>query len=46
MKANMSQITQSYKGTRDFYPEDKRLQKWMFGVMRSACCFVAAGLEP
>jgi histidyl-tRNA synthetase len=36
MKANMSQNTQSYKGTRDFYPEDKRLQKWMFSVIRSA----------
>ena len=36
MKTNMSQNTQNYKGTRDFYPEDKRLQKWMFGVMRSA----------
>ncbi len=22
--------TQPYKGTRDFYPEDKKLQKWMF----------------
>lgn len=22
--------TQPYKGARDFYPEDKRLQKWMF----------------
>lgn len=28
--------TQSYKGTRDFYPEDKRLQKWMFAKIRSA----------
>jgi histidyl-tRNA synthetase len=26
--------TQPYKGARDFYPEDKRLQKYMFGVMR------------
>lgn len=34
MKANMSQNTQGYKGTRDFYPEDKRFQKWMFGVIR------------
>ena len=23
-----------YKGARDFYPEDKRLQKYLFGVMR------------
>ncbi len=26
----MSVSTQPYKGARDFYPEDKRLQKWMF----------------
>ena len=26
--------TQPYKGTRDFYPEDKRIQKWMFSEMR------------
>lgn len=26
--------TQPYKGTRDFYPEDKRIQKWMFNEMR------------
>lgn len=26
----MSLSTQPYKGARDFYPEDKRLQKWMF----------------
>jgi histidyl-tRNA synthetase len=25
---------QPYKGARDFYPEDKRLQKYMFGVIR------------
>lgn len=31
----MSLSTQPYKGARDFYPEDKRLQKWMFGVWRS-----------
>lgn len=28
--------SQGYKGTRDFYPEDKRLQKWMFETLRSA----------
>lgn len=28
--------TQPYKGARDFYPEDKRLQKYMFGIMRKA----------
>ncbi len=30
----MTLSTQPYKGARDFYPEDKRLQKYMFGVMR------------
>ncbi|HEY8999038.1 MAG TPA: histidine--tRNA ligase [Candidatus Saccharimonadales bacterium] len=30
----MALTTQPYKGARDFYPEDKRLQKYMFGVMR------------
>lgn len=30
----MSLPTQPYKGTRDFYPEDKRLQKWMFSKLR------------
>lgn len=29
-------VTQGYKGTRDFYPEDKRIQKWMFSKIRSA----------
>lgn len=26
--------TQPYKGARDFYPEDKRIQKYMFDVLR------------
>lgn len=30
----MALSTQPYKGARDFYPEDKRFQKWMFGKMR------------
>lgn len=30
----MALSTQPYKGTRDFYPEDKRIQKWMFGKLR------------
>lgn len=30
----MSLSTQGYKGTRDFYPEDKRIQKWMFNKLR------------
>lgn len=28
----MSLSIQPYKGARDFYPEDKQLQQWMFGV--------------
>lgn len=31
----MALPTQPYKGARDFYPSDKRLQKYMFGIMRS-----------
>ncbi len=27
--------TQPYKGARDFYPEDKRFQKYLFRIMRS-----------
>lgn len=30
----MSLPTQPYKGARDFYPEDKRVQDYMFSVMR------------
>ena len=30
----MSLSTQPYKGTRDFYPEDMRLRKWMFAKWR------------
>lgn len=33
----MSLNTQPYKGTRDFYPEDKRVQSYMFGRMRQVC---------
>ncbi len=33
----MALSTQPYKGARDFYPEDKRLQKYMFGVWRQVC---------
>jgi len=33
----MALSTQPYKGARDFYPGDKRLQKYMFGVMRAVC---------
>ena len=31
---DMSLSTQPYKGARDFYPEDKRLQKYMFSKIR------------
>ncbi len=31
----MSLSTQPYKGTRDFYPEDKRIQKYMFNKWRN-----------
>src|ERR1035437_2213189 len=31
----MTLSNQPYKGARDFYPEDKRLQKYMFGVLRT-----------
>jgi histidyl-tRNA synthetase len=30
----MALSTQPYKGARDFYPEDKRIQKFMFATMR------------
>jgi histidyl-tRNA synthetase len=29
--------TQPYKGARDFYPEDKRLQDYIFSVWRKVC---------
>ena len=31
----MALSTQPYKGTRDFYPEDMRIQQWMFNRLRS-----------
>ncbi len=34
LNLSMALSTQPYKGARDFYPEDKRLQKWMFDTMR------------
>lgn len=34
IKAEMALNTQPYKGARDFYPEDKRLQKYMFDSLR------------
>lgn len=37
MGCNMALSKQPYKGARDFYPEDKRLQKYMFGVWREVC---------
>ncbi len=32
----MALSTQPYKGARDFYPEDKRLQKYIFAKLREA----------
>lgn len=32
----MALSTQPYKGARDFYPEDKRIQKYMFAKLRQA----------
>ncbi len=40
----MTLSTQPYKGARDFYPEDKRLQNYMFGKMRDVC--ESFGYEP
>lgn len=33
----MALSKQPYKGARDFYPSDKRLQKYMFSVWRRVC---------
>jgi histidyl-tRNA synthetase len=33
----MALSTKPYKGARDFYPADKRLQKYMFGKWREVC---------
>ncbi len=33
----MALSTQPYKGARDFYPEDKRIQKYLFAKMREIC---------
>src|SRR6201994_4306063 len=33
----MALSTQPYKGARDFYPADKRLQKYMFAKWREVC---------
>ena len=30
----MALSTQPYKGARDFYPDDKRVQKYLFSKMR------------
>lgn len=40
---NMKPSTQPYKGARDFYPEDKRIQKWMFKKWRKV--FESFGYE-
>lgn len=33
----MALSTQPYKGARDFYPDDKRLQQYIFKAMRKVC---------
>ncbi len=33
----MALPTQSYKGTRDFYPDEMRIRKWMFEKWRNVC---------
>ncbi len=33
----MALAKQPYKGARDFYPSDKRVQKYMFGIWRQVC---------
>lgn len=33
----MALSTKPYKGTRDFYPEDMRLRKWMFDILCEVC---------
>ncbi len=33
----MATNTQPYKGTRDFYPDDMQLRKWMFSKWREVC---------
>jgi histidyl-tRNA synthetase len=33
----MALTTHPYKGARDFYPEDKRLQNYIFGKLRETC---------
>jgi histidyl-tRNA synthetase len=37
MGSDMALSTKPYKGARDFYPPDKRLQKYMFGIWRDVC---------
>jgi histidyl-tRNA synthetase len=40
----MALNTQPYKGTRDFYPQEARLRKWMFGKLTRAV--ESFGYEP
>ncbi len=35
MSNGMNLSTQPYKGARDFYPEDMRIQKYIFGILRN-----------
>ncbi len=43
MEKNMKPSTQPYKGAKDYYPEDKRLQKWLFSKWRTV--FESFGYE-
>jgi histidyl-tRNA synthetase len=37
MEENMALSTQPYKGARDFYPEEKNIQQYMFDIWRRVC---------
>ncbi len=38
----MSKKLQAPRGTRDFYPEDQRLQNWLFDQWRSRTAAVSS----
>lgn len=44
MRHNMALSTRPYRGTRDFFPPDKRLQNYLFEAMRTTA--EAFGYEP
>jgi histidyl-tRNA synthetase len=43
-KGDLKLSTQPYKGTRDFYPQDMRIQRWMFSQMSAVV--ESFGYEP